>query len=96
MDNTIERESLESLTQSDGWRAFTAYVQSEWGSGGRAFVDAVTNAADNTSDASATAHLRQIIVAQKIVQRLMQWPDERIKQLKTTDLQQVYPRRGRL
>ena len=86
MDNT-ERENLEALTQSDGWRAFTAHVEGEWGAGGRAFVDAVTKAADNHSDASATAHLRQIIVAQKLIQRLMQWPDERLKTLKGSELQ---------
>lgn len=96
MDNTIERENLESLTQSDGWRVFTDYVNGEWGPGGRAFTDAVTEAADNTNDANATAHLRQIITAQKLIQRLMVWPEERLKQLKAPDPQVIYPRRGRL
>ena len=96
MDNTLERENLESLLQSDGWRTFAAHVEGEWGAGGREFIAAVTSAADNTSDASATAHLRQIIVAQKLIQRLMQWPSERLKQLQPAELQPIYPRRGRL
>lgn len=96
MDNTIERENLESLIHSDGWRTFADYVNGEWGQGGREFVAAVTAAADNTDDASATAHLRQIVVAQKIIQRLMKWPEERLKQIHEPQLQAIYPRRGRL
>lgn len=96
MDNTIERENLESLTQSDGWRTFTDHVNAEWGPGGRAFIEAVTGAANSTDHATAMAHLQQIITAQKLIQRLMVWPDERLKQLKAPELQVIYPRRGRL
>lgn len=96
MDNTIERENLDALTNSDGWRTFTNYVNSEWGPGGRAFTDAVTTAANGTDNATAMAHLQQIITAQKLIQRLMQWPEERLKTLKEPDLQVIYPRRGRL
>lgn len=96
MDNTLERENLEALTQSDGWRTFTDYVNAEWGPGGRAFIDAVTGAANGTDNGTAMAHLQQIITAQKLIQRLMQWPEERLKALKAPELQQIYPRRGRL
>lgn len=95
-----EREDLEALTTSDGWKRFQSYVESEWGAGGRAFIDAVTKAADNKSDADATAFLRQIIVAQKQIQRLVAWPEERLKTLKPEELvstgPQDYSRRGGL
>lgn len=76
-----EREELDALVRSDGWRVFTAFVSSEWGPGGRAFIDAVTKAADRVDNQQATDHLRQIMAAQKIVQRLITWPSERLKAL---------------
>jgi hypothetical protein len=98
MDN--EREELEALTRSEGWKMFQSYVESEWGPGGRAFIDAVTKAADNKADADATAFLRQIIVAQKQIQRLVKWPEERLGALKQPELVAAgpvdYSRRGRL
>lgn len=81
-----EREELDALVRSEGWRLFTAFVNSEWGSGGRAFVDAITKAADNRDNEQATDHLRQIIAAQKIVQRLVAWPAERLKALEPAEL----------
>lgn len=94
-----EREELDALVNSDGWRLFTSYVQSEWGSGGRAFIDATEKAADQKADADAMAYLRQIIVAQRQIQRLVRWPEERLKQLATPELVPAvtdYSRRGTL
>lgn len=96
MDSTIERENLDALINSDGWRTFTDYVTSEWGPGGRAFISAVTGAANGTDSATAMAHLQQIIVAQKEIQKVLAWPEERLKALKAPDLSVIYPRRGRL
>lgn len=83
MDN--EREELEALIGSDGWRLFCANVAKEWGTsegGGQRFMNAVRDAAAQTSDADATAKLRQITVAQREIHRLLQWLPERLATLK--------------
>lgn len=93
------REELDALIGSEGWRLFTAYVTSEWGPGGRAFVAAVTQAADNRDDKNATDHLRQIITAQKYINAMLRWPEEQLQRLKQPDLVAAttdYSRRGRL
>lgn len=96
MDNA--REELEALTQSEGWKLFVAQTVSEWGPGGRAFIDATTKAANGT-DADAIGWLRQIIAAQREIQKLMRWPDEELARLKERELVATstdYSRRGRL
>ena len=94
-----ERENLEALVASDGWKTFAAYVGQEWGAGGRAFLDATTKAADQKADADAMAYLRQIIVAQREIQKLVKWPEERLKQLEPIEYATAsrdYSRRGSL
>jgi hypothetical protein len=95
-----EREELEALTQSSGWTVFQSYVESEWGAGGRRFLSAVKAASDNEDDKNAVAFLRQIIVAQREIQKLLLWPAERLKTLQSTELELAgerdYSRRGGL
>ena len=94
-----EREALEALVQDEGWRLFRRHVLAEWGPGGRQFIDATTKAADTKADADAVAFLRQIIVAQREIQRVVQWPEEQVKRLKESELQPVgvaLSRRGAL
>jgi hypothetical protein len=94
-----EQEALDELVKSPGWRVFTDYVNGEWGPAGRAFVKAVADCADHPSDADATSKLRQVIAAQKVVNRMLAWPDERLKQIAQPELVAAaadYSRRGRL
>lgn len=99
MDST-EREDLDALTRSDGWRLFSEYCLSEWGPAGTRFHSAVKTAADHTNDADATAQLRQIIVAQREIQKLLAWPAERLKYLTQSEPELAtgrdYSRRGGL
>lgn len=80
-----EREDLDALVHSDGWRMFRDHVVSEWGTGGHRFLKGVKDAADNTTP-GATEQLRQIIVAQREIDRMLGWPDERLKQISKPEL----------
>jgi hypothetical protein len=83
-----EREELDALVQSAGWRLFCENAAREWGTtegGGARFMTAVRDAAADNSDANATAKLRQITVAQREIHRLLQWVPERVKALKARD-----------
>lgn len=82
------RDELEALQKSDGWTLFCENVAREWGTaegGGARFLKAVRDAADDGADASATAKLRQVTVAQREIHRLMQWVPEQIQKLKAAD-----------
>lgn len=94
-----EHEHLDELIKSPGWRVFTDFVSSEWGPAGRAFVKAVSDCADHPSDSDATAKLRQVIAAQKVVSKMLAWPEERLKTVKQPELVAAttdYSRRGNL
>lgn len=90
-----ERENLDALVHSDGWRLFQSYVEGEWGNGGARFLTGVKDAANNTTP-GATEQLRQIIVAQREIQRVMGWASERLKALNKPDLVASGGRRGGL
>ena len=80
-----EREELDVLMASEGWKLFCANVAREWGTtegGGVRFMNAVRDAAAEGSDQNATAKLRQITVAQREIHRLLEWVPERVKALK--------------
>lgn len=77
-----EREALAQLIRSDGWRVFWAYVDAEWGAGGRRFESTLTSFADATQDDARTVQqIRQIAVARREILRLHEWPQSRIRQL---------------
>lgn len=85
-----EREELEALTASEGWRTFAAHVAREWGTeegGGARFLNAVRAAASERADSDATEKLRQIVVAQREVHNVMAWPERRLKELTARALQ---------
>ena len=97
-----EREDLEQLLHSDGWRVFREHAAKEWGTedgGGARFLQAVRTAAA-AGDADATALLRQIVAAQREIHALLAWVPERLKQLKQaetrSDVVELASRRGRL
>lgn len=101
MENT-ELEELEALTKADGWWLFVKHVNGEWGSDGALFQGAITAAANVTDDPIATAKLRQVLVTQREIRKLLQWVPERIEYLKKTapavdsDAQPMSTRRGGL
>jgi len=98
-----EYEDYDDLVRNEGWQRFSQHVAALWGTvdggGGSMFNQAVAQASADSSDADALAKLRQIIVAQKSVQQLMQFPARRVQELKPRDLQAVAytgSRRGNL
>lgn len=100
MAENVELEALDQLVASEGWKILTAVVAKDWGNaegGGAFFADAVSKAVKVTGP-EATDHLRQICAAQREIQRVMNWPKERIKLLKGTNGNHDAPlsRRGSL
>lgn len=96
-----ELEALQALVYSDGWKLFARMVGQQWGDSegnGERFLQAVSGAS-KAGDADAIAQLRQIVVAQREMQTVMQWPANRLKQLQQAS-QQAGPqhpsRRGSL
>lgn len=79
-----EREDLDALLQSAGWQWFLRYVAREWGAddgGGAMYHGAVTAAAKEDDDPRALAKLRQIVVAQREIQKLIRWPSQRLAEV---------------
>ena len=93
MENS-EREDLDALVRSDGWRVFCRYVEGEWGNGGQRFVQGVQLAANDPN--LGTDKLRQVIVAQREIQSLCAWPERRVKELSKPELVALGSRRGAL
>lgn len=94
-----QKEALDELVTSDGWRLFVAFVDAEWGAGGRAFESAAVAAANDTGNPHSIAHLQQIIAARREIQKILKWPDEQLKTLKEPELVAAttdYSRRGSL
>lgn len=73
-----EHEDLESGLTSGFWTRFQAHVEDEWGRVG--FADKLAKIA-KFDDPQALALVRQITVAQQEIQRVMQWPKERLQEL---------------
>ena len=78
MTDTTEHEDLESGLSSAFWKRFAAHVEEEWGRVG--FAERLSRIA-KFDDPQALALVRQITVAQQEIQRVMQWPKERLAEL---------------
>lgn len=96
-----EYEDLDALIQSAGWGRFKAHVAQQWGTpetgGGVRFQQAVSQAAAEQADADATAKLRQIVVAQKLIQGLILEFEARRERLKPIEEREhALSRRGGL
>lgn len=85
---TDEREDLDALINSAGWQRFAKMVAEQWGStegGGVRFVTQMTAVA-KSDDATALPMMRQIIAAQRELQAVLRWPEERLAILKRTEV----------
>lgn len=85
---TDEREDLDALIQSAGWQRFKQMVDKLWGTaegGGERFVTQMTAVAKSTDDATALPIMRQIIVAQREIHAVMNWPAEQAERLKKAE-----------
>jgi len=80
MSENSEREDLDQLVNSAGWKRFMDMVEQDWGRGSDRFLEAVTNAAKG-DNVHLQDHLRQILAAQREVMAVIQKPVTRLKQL---------------
>lgn len=94
-----EKEDLDQLVHSQGWLRVKAFASKEWSEQHEAHV---RRAANEVNDAMAIQKLRQVIAAKEAIERLVQWPHERMRQLdaaeKSNETEQAQPlsRRGSL
>lgn len=84
MPENVELEALEQLVACPGWSQFQGMVAKEWGTsegGGSMFLKAVTDVM-RLESAESSAQLRQIITAQREIQKVMQIVPARLALLK--------------
>lgn len=91
-----EREDLEALVASPGWRLFVVYMMHDFDERFCTGVESI--AAKDPTDATAMVRVRAFVAQREDRRMLKAWPEDRIKTLKrgeqhrTTD---THRRRGR-
>ena len=76
-DREHERESLEGLVESDGWRIFWEHARNEWrGPGYIARMEAALSFGTGDLNKAKTVH-----ETAKDIERLLLWPAQRVKEL---------------
>ena len=62
------------------WQLFRDHVEREWGAGGQRYARLLEQLADETGDEKVLLNqMRQVAVARREIQRLLQWPIEEMK-----------------
>lgn len=77
-----ELDALQAMTESDGWRQLSEYIDAEWGAVGFAAKVAGTIGNPGMDEKLAINQLQQAVVAQKSVMAIKEWPAKRIAYLK--------------
>lgn len=94
MSDDAERADWLDLVQSPGWDRLVQRAKAEWD--GPAFVGLVDSLVDKPDDATALSKLRQMMAAKRAVERLINFPRERLGYLDRTDTPREASRRGSL
>lgn len=83
MAESEEREDLESLVASDGWKRFEAHVRHLWDEEfSERALEAVATATTTSEEAQvALTRLRQVIAIKREVAGLLAWPQRRLQML---------------
>ena len=81
MSDPNERQALDDLLRSDGWRLFERAVSDYWTTHLTQHVAACANEKD---DVTALQLLRQVVAAKKAVDQMLAWPKERLRQTQPT------------
>ena len=76
MTTDDERELWVDLLGTKGWAQIVAWAQRDWAAQKE---QAIARAADDTADAVALGKLRQILAADRAVQRVLGYPRERLE-----------------
>jgi hypothetical protein len=82
--DSTELDELDSLLTSGGWGRLTAHFDSEWGLAGQSYQEAIKRAIGGPvgSEAEAVHRLKCVTFAQTEIARFMQWPAERVAQIR--------------
>ena len=78
-DARKELEELEAGLSSEFWKLLSRQMQREWGPGGVRYQQAVEQAAESPN---AVTELQKLLHTSKEVARFLQWPHDRVSQLK--------------
>lgn len=73
---STERDDLDGLRQHPGWLRFKSHAEKYWI---EQMAQHVGLAANEVDDTMALQKLRQVVAAQKAVQQLLCWPEERLR-----------------
>lgn len=98
MAENTEYEDLDQLVNTRGWARFVQMVNKQWGRESDAFHDAIEQAARG-DNVHLQDHLRQILAAQREIQKVLQLPQNRLNILKggqPMEREYVGSRRGSL
>lgn len=84
MTDHTEQDELESGLTSGFWMRFREHCEQEWGPAGERYQAAIKQAISGPSgvEADAVHRLKMITFAQAELAKLLQWPVERVAQLK--------------
>lgn len=73
-----DAEDLDDLLRHPGWALVVAHAKTFWA---EQFEQQMAQAVNDTNDALAAGKMRQVIAAKRAVAAILDWPDERIRQL---------------
>ena len=79
MTDATELDDLDGIG-GPFWARFKAHAITEWGPAGQRYQQAVKQAASKGDDSIHA--LRMVLFAQEEIGKLLQWPEERIAQIK--------------
>ena len=77
-----EQEDLDQFVRSQGWLRFKQHADTEWG---QRFQDLIKVAVSDRDDNMAMRRLQQVLVAKEAVEKLIQWPTERLAELERAE-----------
>ena len=88
MTDDPEREDWDALIRTPGWCRLKAWAKVE-------METQFANAANNVDDDRALRHLQQVIASKRMIERLLEYPGERVKQLQPREAEPLsYSRAG--
>lgn len=85
MSDPTELDELTNGITSGFWDRFKRHIEREWGPSGETYQQAVRNAVSGPlgSEVEAVQRLKVVAAVQKALVEAVQWPENRIAQLRT-------------
>ncbi len=80
MSDRNEAEDLDDLLRHPGWQRLCGHFRGFWSD---QIEQQIANAVNDVNDTLAAGKMRQVIAAKRAVSALLEWPDERLRQLQT-------------